>query len=163
MLFRSVREGGAYERSIPKAWERLVAWLQASGLYKPIGRGYGLARGDPMKIRAESCWYDACVVAESDTEGHAVGELGITTLPGGAYMRRRLFGSYEGINPIVASIYSDFEPLPGLALDESRPVVTVYIDNPEANSRDELRADICVPVTAASEFELLKFGAPARV
>jgi AraC family transcriptional regulator len=158
-----VREGGAYERSIPKAWERLVSWLHASGLYKPIGRGYGLACGDPMRVGPESCQYDACVAADPGTEHQAVGELGIASLPGGAYACRRLFGRYERITPIVANVYSDFEPLPGLALDESRPVVTLYIDNPEANSRDELRADICVPVTAAREFELLKFGAPTRV
>jgi AraC family transcriptional regulator len=158
-----VREIGAYERSIPKAWERLVAWLHASGLYKPVGRGYGLACDDPMRVGRESCRYDACVEADPGTEHRATGELGVASLPGGAYACQRLFGGYDRITSIVANVYSDFEPLPGLAMDESRPVVTLYIDNPEANSRDELRADICVPVTTASEFELLKIRAAARV
>jgi len=156
-----VRETGSYDRSIPRAWQRLASWLNENGLYKPIGRGYGLARDNPASVGAENCRYDACVETVAGLEDRSIRDLGVTTLPGGAYACRRLFGGYDRIHSIVADSYSDFSPLAGLSFDHSRPVVTIYIDNPDRHFAHELRADICVPVTTACEFERPKAAASA--
>lgn len=148
-----VRETGPYERTIPKAWERLTAWLNDNGLYAPIGRGYGLARDNPADITDQNCRYDACVELVPELEDRAIRDFGITTLQGGAYACRRLSGSYARMHSVVANVYSEFKALPGLAFDGNRPVVSIYIDNPNRFAENELRADICVPVMVVGDIE----------
>jgi AraC family transcriptional regulator len=156
-----VRETGPYAVTIPKAWERLLSWLSNNGLYAPIGRGYGLAHDSPSEAGAPNCRYDACVEVMPELEDRALRDLGVTTLPGGAYACRRLSGSYDKMRSIVANVYSEFVALPGLTFDGNRPVVSIYIDNPKRHAEDELRADICVPITVAAYF--VPATAPAAV
>jgi AraC family transcriptional regulator len=146
-----VRETGPYERTIPRAWDRLLNWLDDRGLYKTLGRGYGLARDNPKDVGFNSCRYDACIEVTSELEDRAICEVGLATLPGGAYACRRLTGDYDQIRSVVSTVYSEFEPVPGLRMDESRPVVTIYVDNPNTYKESDLRADICMPVTALDD------------
>jgi AraC family transcriptional regulator len=156
-----VRETGRYEDTIPKAWAKLFSWLNANGLYASLGRGFGLARDNPLEIGRQNCRYDACVEIRSELEDRALRELGITTLPGGAYACRRLSGSYDRMRSVVANVYSEFAPLPGLCFDENRPVVSLYVDNPIRFRDRDLRADICVPVIADDEIVRPRFAASA--
>jgi AraC family transcriptional regulator len=148
-----VRETGPYAVTIPKAWERLLSWLSSNGLYAPIGRGYGLAHDNPLEAGATNCRYDACVELMPELEDRALRDLGVTTLAGGAYACRRLFGSYDKMRSVVANVHSEFVELPGLTLDSNRPVVSIYVDNPDRHAENELRADICVPIAVATDFE----------
>jgi len=154
-----VRETGPYDRTIPKAWRRLTTWLNDNGLYAPIGRGYGLARDNPADVISQSCRYDACVEIPPEVEDRALRDLGITTLPGGAYACRRLAGSYSRMHSVVANVYSEFVALPGLSFDSNRPVVSIYIDNPSRHAEHELRADICVPVMVVGDIGCSKAAA----
>jgi AraC family transcriptional regulator len=156
-----VRERGCYADTIPKAWSRLFAWLDANGLYASLGRGYGLARDNPLEVGRQNCRYDACVEIRSEVEDRALRELGITTLPGGAYACRRLSGSYDHMRSAVQNVYAQFTPLPGLCFDENRPVVSIYVDNPNRFVDCDLRADICVPVIADDECGRARFAASA--
>jgi AraC family transcriptional regulator len=146
-----VRETGPYERTIPRAWYRLSNWLDDRGLYKMLGRGYGLARDNPADVGATNCRYDACIEVSAEFEDRAIRDLGLATLPGGAYACRRLTGDYDRIRSVVSKVYSDFQPFAGLGVDEGRPVVTIYVDNPNYYKESDLRADICMPVTALDE------------
>jgi AraC family transcriptional regulator len=149
-----VRQTGAYEQTIPQAWERLFKCLVDNDLYASCGRGYGLARDDPAKTGPEHCRYDACVEFRSDLDERALRGLAITTLPGGVYACWRRSGSYDRIRSMVADTYAEFEPDPHLDFDSNRPVVSIYLDNPECNLEPDLRAEICVPVVVRA--------APAR-
>lgn len=144
----SVRETGRYEDSIPKAWNRLSGWLDANGFHAALGRGYGLARDNPLQLGVEKCRYDACVLIPAQLEDKTPRELDVTILPGGAYACRRLSGSYDGMRSAVTNAYAEFTPLPGLCFDGNRPVVSIYLDNPRRFRDRDLRADICVPVIA---------------
>jgi AraC family transcriptional regulator len=146
-----VREMGRYEETIPKAWDKLFSWLDANGWHASFGRGYGLARDNPMEIGPHNCRYDACVELRPEFESRALRELGVTTLPGGAYACRRLSGNYDLVRSEVADVYSSFIPLPGLSFDENRPIISIYFDNPDHMQSRDLRADICVPVSARDE------------
>jgi AraC family transcriptional regulator len=146
------RVTGPYERTIPRAWDKLITWLDDNGLYAPIGRGFGLARDNPAEVGAQNCRYDACVEVTPDLEDRAIRDLGVATLPGGAYACRRLYGSYDLMRSVVTNVHSEFEPLPGLNFDSNRPVVSIYIDNPNRYAEHDLRADICVPVTVVGDF-----------
>jgi AraC family transcriptional regulator len=146
-----MRETGCYEHTIPKAWAKLFAWLDANGLYQTMGRGYGLAWDNPLKIGHQNCRYDACVEIRPEHESKALRELDVTTLPAGAYACQRLSGNYDGVRSAVAGVYSQFRPLPGLCVDGRRPVVSIYIDHPGRGASYDLRSDICVPVIADEE------------
>ncbi len=52
---------------------------------------------------------------------------------------------------MVSKVYSEFQPFAGLGFDEGRPVVTIYVDNPNYYKESDLRADICMPVAALDE------------
>ncbi len=147
-----VRETGPYERTIPRAWDRLLGWLDDRGLYKTLGRGYGLARDNPADVGSAHCRYDACIEISAEFEDRAIRDLGLATLPGGAYACRRFSGSYDRIRSVVSNVYAEFQPLPGLGTDEGRPVVTIYVDNPNYYKESDLRADVCMPVTAIDDF-----------
>ncbi len=145
-----VRVTGAYENSIPAAWDKMLAWIDRNGISSPLGRGFGLARDNPQSVPANQCRYDACIVVEPHFEDRAMRELGILMLPGGPYVRRREVGNYNVIMTRVAGLHASFEAPTGLRLDDNRPLVTIYLDDPRRFEPGELRADMCVPVSAGA-------------
>lgn len=144
-----VRVTGAYETSIPEAWSRLLEWTEKNGFSSPVGHGYGLARDNPLRVSADKCRYDACVPVTPLSDDRAMRELGVITLPGGSYTRVRHAGGYEPIRSMIAGLYNNFDAPVDLKLDDKRPIITIYLDDPRRFDADDLRADICVPVTAA--------------
>lgn len=144
-----IRVTGPYETSIPEAWDRMLAWVDKNGLSSPVGRGYGLARDNPDRVGADCCRYDACIQVTPLFEERAARELGLITLPAGPYTRLREAGGYDKIRSVVANLHTAFEPPAELRLDDRRPVVTIYLDDPRRFDPVDLRADVCVPVTAA--------------
>lgn len=153
-----VRETGRYCDTIPKAWTQLFQWLDANGLKASLGRGYGLAHDNPAFAGGQNCRYDACVEIRSNVEDKAFRDLSVRTLPGGAYACRRLSGSYDLMRAAVQNVHSEFVPLPGLCFDKSRPVVSIYVDNPNYFVAGDLRADICVPVIADDDYAALRLA-----
>lgn len=144
-----VRVTGPYDTSIEAAWTQMFAWLDKNGVSSPTGRGYGLARDNPEQVRPANCRYDACIQVGPMFEDRAQRELGLVTLPAGPYTRSRQAGGYEPIQSMMGGLYSTFGPAPALRLDERRPIVTIYLDDPRRLDARDLRADVCVPVTAS--------------
>ena len=143
-----VRATGPYENSVLRAWERLLGWLDKHGLQSPIGRGYGMMRDNPNVTAPENCRYDACVDLHPFFEERAIRELSAQTLPGGAYVRMRKTGAYEALREDILGFYKGFEAANGLRFDQRRPLITIYLDEPRRFRADDLRADICVPVSS---------------
>ncbi len=144
-----VRVVGPYETSIPQAWTQMLQWLEKNGLNAAVGRGYGLARDNPAVVSPERCRYDACIQVSPAFEDRAGRELGLITLPAGPYTRLRQAGGYGKIHAVVTNLHTTFEPPADLRLDDRRPVVTIYLDNPRGMNPADLRADVCVPVAAS--------------
>jgi AraC family transcriptional regulator len=144
-----VRAIGSYETAIPQAWDRLLNWVEKNGLNSAVGRGYGLARDNPLRVEPAKCRYDACIQVSPLFEERALRELGLVTLPPGPYARMRHAGSYEAISSCVATLHGKFSAPAELRLDDRRPIVTIYLDDPRRFDPADLRADICTPVTAA--------------
>jgi AraC family transcriptional regulator len=143
-----VRVTGPYETSIPEAWSRLLEWTEKNGFSSPVGHGFGLARDNPARVGADKCRYDACVQVTPLSEERAMRELGVITLPPGSYTRVRHAGGYEPIRSLIPGLYNNFDAPSDLKLDDKRPIVTIYLDDPRRFDANDLRADICVPVTA---------------
>ena len=145
-----VRKTGPYESTIPAAWDHMLGWLEKHGLHSPIGRGFGLMRDCPSLVAPDQCRYDACIDLNPFFEERAIRELGVQTLPGGSYVRTRHFGSYDELRPELPRMYETFQTPAGLQIDQRRPLVTIYLDDPRQHGAEDLRADICVPVIVRS-------------
>jgi AraC family transcriptional regulator len=126
----------------------MLNWLDTNGLRSPVGRGYGLARDNPSAVAPEACRYDACVDLDPLFEERAGRELGIQTLPGGPYVRSRKKGDYADVTRFIMTLHNTFQPHPGLRLDDKRPIVTIFLEDPRGVEIEELRSDVCVPVSA---------------
>ena len=146
-----VRQMGAYEQSIPAAWDRLLAWLDKHGVADKTSRGFGLMRDCPTLVAPEKCRYDACVDLDPMFEERVLHELAAQTLPGGSYLRFRKTGSYEALGAALPKLHETFESPPGLRLDERRPLVTIYLDSPRRWTENGMRADVCMPVSVRSD------------
>ena len=146
-----VRVTGPYETSIPQAWEKMFAWIDKNGLSSPVGHGFGLARDNPKIVDPKNCRYDACIEMKPHFEERAIRELGGLMIPGGSYCRLRRVGDYNLLRTEVASLHQTFEAPAGLQLDDKRPLVTIYLEDPRRAEEGYLRADHCVPVTAATQ------------
>jgi AraC family transcriptional regulator len=143
-----VRATGPYETSIPKAWDDMLSWIDRNGFGSVLGRGVGMARDNPSIVPAERCRYDACIEAKPQYEDRALRELGMLTMPGGPYVRQRKSGGYDAIRLYVTQMHATFQAPNGLRLDDNRPLVTFYLDDPRRMATEDLRADVCMPVTA---------------
>lgn len=139
---------GAYEQVIPEAWSKLLAWHDKCGAGASAGRAYGLARDNPDRVGRDKCRYDACIESSPLIEERALRELGLIMLPAGPYARSRHVASYDGLRTTMSNLYQNFVPPRDLKIDDRRPIVTIYLDNPRRMDDAKLRADVCMPVSA---------------
>ncbi len=144
-----LRLTGPYTSTIPEAWDKLFAWHAKCAPGAPAGRAYGLARDNPLRVGAENCRYDACIEATPLIEERALRELGLIMLPGGPYARVRHVTSYDILRASLIDVHKSYEAPHSLKFDDRRPVVTIYLDDPRRADDAKLRADVCVPVSAA--------------
>ncbi len=146
----SVRATGPYEQSIPEAWEKMFSWLAKNRLSAPVGRGYGLAHDHFANVAPTMRRYDACIQVTPLHEARAMRELSVLTLPGGPYLRRRLVGDYQHVCGLIASGSGAVELPNDLRIDQRRPIVTIYLDDPSSTAPSQLRADVCWPISTVS-------------
>jgi AraC family transcriptional regulator len=154
-----VRVVGPYDQSIPEAWDKLLGWIDKNGLNSPIGRGYGLARDNPARVAADKCRYDACIQVMPAFEEKAMREIGVITLPPGPYTRRRQSGCYSELHNQIPTMHQSIKMPTGLRLDDNRPLVTIFLDDPHLRDVKDLRADICLPVSVMAARERTGHGA----
>lgn len=143
-----MRSTGDYAHSSGEAWERMFHWLAHNGLNTYPGCGYGLYLDDPATVAGPDCRYEACIEMSTLPEHRAQGSLQVRKLPGGAYVRERYIGCYSTMGEKALKVRRGWSSTGGLALDERRPVVQIFLDDPRRNVAAELRSDVCMPVFA---------------
>jgi AraC family transcriptional regulator len=143
-----VRVNGPYAEAAAQAWARMFLWLHDSGMIREVGTGYGLLLDDPRTTDAPKCRYDACVELITDYGSKLPEDFGIRRLPGGAYARNRHRTGNVGLGKIISALRDDWAPARGLMPDVRRPVIEIYLDNPEIVGADKCRVDVCLPVIA---------------
>ena len=144
-----LRLTGPYETTVPEAWSKLYAWYAKCGTGAPAGRAYGLARDNPHRVGADNCRYDACIETSPLIDERALRELGLITLPGGPYARSRHVASYDLLRTSLADLRDVYSAPRDLKVDDRRPIVTIYLDDPRRMDDPLVRADVCVPISAA--------------
>lgn len=143
-----VRSVGPYAQSSEEAWSRLFEWLSRNGLHTFPGCGYGLLLDNQLETDAAQCRYEACIETSSVPENSAEGSLQVRKLPGGAYIRDRHRGRYSAMHDEIAKFRKNWADESGLLIDDKRPIVHIFLDDPRRGDPSEWRSDICFPVTA---------------
>lgn len=142
------RYQGSYAKSSVDAWAAMFSWLDASGLRAAVGRGYGLQRDNPQEVGLGACRYDACVEVPDGLDPGLLDKVSMQKLPGGAYARTRHVGSYEDVSRVITSMRDGWMSSNQLMIDTRRPIVTIYLVDPKNADTKQLKADVCLPVTA---------------
>lgn len=148
VYFRAI---GPYATTVNAAWSSMFAWLDNFDLRKSAGRGYGLARDNPRVVGHEKCRYDACIEMPADLDPAALEHVLTQRLPGGAYARQRHVGHYENIRNVIVEMRDTWAPTAGLSIDSRRPIVTIYLSDPADVGPAQLKADVCLPVSAGAD------------
>ena len=141
-----VRSVGPYAQSSEDAWARLFDWLSSNGLHTFPGCGYGLLLDNELKTGAAKCRYEACIETSSVPENCAEGSLQVRKLPGGAYTRVRHRGHYSAVYDRIRDSRDSWSRDSGLVIDDKRPVVHIFLDDPRRGDPSEWRSDVCYPV-----------------
>jgi AraC family transcriptional regulator len=142
------RVAGPYSESSAAAWGKVFAWLNSTGMIRQIGTGYGLLLDDPRETPPEKCRYEACVELLDEARGVVPSEFNVRRLPGGAYARQRHLGGTVGLSKTISKLRSEWVPQYGVIVDTRRPVIEIYLDNPDHVPLERQRVDVCMPVTA---------------
>lgn len=91
-----MRHTGAYGGSgIARLWQRFATWCDSNGFTSPRRPMYGLSLDDPSRTPPEKCRYDACVPVDAAFKGE--GDVGIETIPAGAFACTPFNGTADGI------------------------------------------------------------------
>lgn len=144
----AVRAKGPYSNSAAAAWGEMFSWLNDSGLIRQIGTGYGLLLDDPRSVSPANCRYEACVELVEEARRLLPETFAIRRLPGGAYARQRHVGGLVGLSHTISNLRNEWMPGQGVIVDTRRPVIEIYLDNPDLVPLEKQRVDICMPVTA---------------
>lgn len=134
-----------------EAWDEMLNWLSESGLIETTSLGYGLLHDDPRQVEAEDCRYDACVEVPVEHFNAAPEYFSMRHLPGGAYSRRRHKGAPNDLGSAIVEMRDSWLSQHDLALDRSRPIITIFCDNPLIVPESQQKIDICAPVKIESE------------
>ncbi len=144
VVFFRVR--GARNEAAHKAWELMNAWLDKYSLRGDIDVGYGLY-SKSSKSDTDG-YYDACVKIPAFANANALRELKAQRLPGGAYARQRHNGSHRQIPGLLQRMRDEWSHSKTLKFDPCRPVLEIYLNDPQKVVPEKLRTDLCLPVSA---------------
>lgn len=137
-----VRHVGPYHE-VGKAWETLCTQLGKEGLIGPDSRFVGVCYDDPEVTVPEKIRYDACVTVDEDFRAEA--EVGLQTLPGGAFAVVTHTGPYDRLGQTYAELFGRWLPSSGREL-RSEPSLEFYLNDPESTDPEDLLTDIYAPL-----------------
>lgn len=143
-----VRARGPYSQSASAAWADMFSWLHSSGLKRDVGTGYGLLLDDPRIVTPANCRYEACVELIEEARRLLPVTFSIRRLPGGAYVRERHVGGSVGLSHTISKLRNEWTPGQSVIIDSRRPVIEIYLDNPNLVPLEKQRVDVCLPVKA---------------
>jgi len=126
------------------AWQKLMAWAGPKGLLGPGLRMLGIVQDDPEITAPEKLRYDAALVVR---EGLAPsGEVGIQEVGPGEYAVALHIGPYDTLGETYMRMCGEWLPTSGREL-ASAPAVEFYLNSPMSVSPDQLRTEICLPLS----------------
>jgi AraC family transcriptional regulator len=145
-----IRALGPYEKSAKIAWAQMRTWISEHDIPKPVPRGIGFIRDNPDRTGPFLRRYDACIdVAPGlDIDYHA--GVGRQTLPGGTFAIYTHTGSHHELRDAFQAMKHDAVRERGLSVDDDRPFMEVYLDDPQYVPIHACRTELCVPILVSA-------------
>jgi len=141
-----VHVDGPVGEAAEEAWQRLLEWSERSGVRREVGIGYGIAFKPASDAPNARCGYRAGVEIPNGGFAGLGDQLPTCQLPGGAYARNRHVGRATGLAAAFNDLNEQHSPMPGLVLDDGRPLVEVYLDDPLCSDAEQIRTDLLLPL-----------------
>jgi AraC family transcriptional regulator len=142
----------------------MSAWLDRHQLRSHISTSYGLCLDPPDSVKSHACRYDACVEVPAEYQAIQTDGIAFQMLPGGAFARVRHVGPYPTVRSSIVQVRDGWlAQQPRLLADRRRPLLVIFLDDPNVRAPDRLRSDVCVPVRTHHEeaFARSKFSETA--
>ena len=140
------RATGPYASSCHAAWQRMEAWLHASGARRRVRQAFGIFYDNPRTTAPELVRYDACVPVMPYVDLAPGWGISRQTLPGGAYAVHTHTGSYAHTAQLFSSLQGEIIPKRGLKVDCDRPFMAIYLNDPHTTREIYRRTELCIPV-----------------
>ena len=137
---------GPYEESIGRAWDRMLSWLEAHNLRSAAPRGYGIIHDHSGAIAPPLRRYDACVELLPGFAPDPSSGIVRKVTPSGAYAQVNLKGCHRQIADRFRRLREQWSADDTLVIDETRPYMEIFLNDPAATPREELLTQLCVPV-----------------
>ena len=137
---------GPYEESIGRAWNKMLSWLEAHNLRRATPRGFGIIHDHCGAIAPPLRRYDACVELLPGFAPDPSSGIVRKVTPSGAYAQVTVTGCHGQIAEGFRRIREHWSDTDALVIDETRPYVEIYLNDPGATAREELVTQLCVPV-----------------
>ena len=140
-----LRQSGPYGPPIAGLWQRFMMWCGSQGLLHPHRPAlYGISVDNPEVTAPEKCRYDACIaVASAFVPG---GEIGLQTIPGGAYACAEFKGSADDVTAAWQWLCGEWIAASGYQFDD-RPVFELYPPEWEQDPVTQtFHCLLCIPV-----------------
>lgn len=137
-----VRHTGPYDR-VAETWTKLFAWAGPRGLAGPNVTPFGMSHDDPAVTPPDRLRYDACLVANDQTQPE--GDIGVQTVGGGSYAITTHIGPYDRLAETYARLCGEWLPGSGREL-RSAPAMEFYRNSPMDTAPECLVTDIYMPL-----------------
>lgn len=140
------RASGPYEQSVEEAWGRMLSWLDLRRVRARTPRGFGIINDNPRSVHPGQRRYDACIELQPGLVSDSQAGIESKMTPGGAFAVARVRGPHAAISRAFKYLRSEWVPKHGLTVDEDRPHLEIYLNDPATTPADQLLTDVCVPV-----------------
>jgi DNA gyrase inhibitor GyrI len=137
---------GPYEKSATKAWERMLSWLESHDLRRAGARGFGIIHDHSGMAAAPHRRYDACVELLPGFAPDPPNGIVRKVTPSGAYAQMLLKGCHGQIAEGFRRMREQWSEEDALIVDETRPYMEIFLNDPGSTPKEELLTELCVPV-----------------
>jgi AraC family transcriptional regulator len=136
-----VRHQG-YDRSIKKAWQKLIAWASAQGM--DYSQQFGLLHSNPALVPLKDCRYVACI--ETSDSVFARGPVNVLQINAGLHAVFKLAGRYGDLLVQLENILAYWIPASGLKMLPT-PIYVHYYKNHFIANDERYEIDLCLPIS----------------
>lgn len=138
-----VRRTGSYAQAAAAAWPAVCQFAYSRRLVEKGRLFIGISHDSPDITPEDQLRYDACITVNRPVKPE--GEVGVQTIPGGAYAVFLHRGPYEGLNQTYNAIFGRWLPASGRQLRDE-PCFEVYLNAPGRTKPANLKTQIHVPL-----------------
>ena len=142
----SVAAVGSYEVTMREAWDYLRDLLSRHQIRESSRPVFALLRDMPHEVPAEKRRLELCAALNEAGRRKLEGHANVQTFAGGGYLTTIHHGGPETVPQVFGRMYAACSLDMSIALDNTRPRVLIFNNDPAATPAGALRTELCMPV-----------------